>query len=215
MRREAVALRRRLVAAAADAAPRAALVRRGPRTAPRVALTFDDGPDERTDDYLDLLDDLEVRATFFLLGSACERRPEKVRAIVARGHEVAGHGFSHKIFPSLSARALQGELRAVDALLPPSPRRRALVRPPRGATSLKSLLRCARAGYTTVLWSLDSDDCRTTSPDVVVSRVADARAGDIVLLHEGQQWTLDALPGIVKNLRAAGLSPVTTSELLG
>lgn len=214
MRSEAALLRRLLVHALADAAPRGALVRRGSRASKRVALTFDDGPDDRTDDYLDLLDRLEVRATFFLLGSACERRPEKVHAIVRRGHEVASHGFSHQIFPSLSASRLADELRHTDALLPPSPRHRALVRPPRGATSISSLVRCARAGYTTVLWSLDSDDCRTTSPDVVISRVAGARGGDIVLLHEGQQWTLDALPGIVAGLRQRGLELVTTSELL-
>lgn len=203
-----------LLHAAADLAPRGVLVRHGSRKVPRVALTFDDGPDEMTPQYLDMLDRLAVRATFFLIGTACERRPEAVREIVARGHEVASHGHTHKIFPSLSAGALSAELAKVAELIPPTERRRALLRPPRGAVSPRSLLRCAAAGYTTVLWSLDSDDCRTTSADEVVAGVRAARAGEIVLLHEGQQWTLDALPAIVASLRSAGLSPVTVGEMV-
>lgn len=181
---------------------------------PRVALTFDDGPDEMTPRYLDALDRLAVRATFFLIGQSCARYPSGVRDIVARGHEVASHGHTHKTFPSLSGRELAAELASVQALIPPSERRRALLRPPRGAVSPWSLLRCAAAGYTTVLWSLDSDDCRTKSSDEVVSRASGAEAGEIVLLHEGQDWTIDALPRIVGSLRDRGLELVTVGEML-
>jgi peptidoglycan/xylan/chitin deacetylase (PgdA/CDA1 family) len=90
------------------------------------------------------------------------------------------------------------------------------VRPPYGATSVRSLAVCAAAGYTTVMWSRDSDDCRTTSPDEVVARMApaDLRPGEIVLLHEGQSWTLAALPRILEKLGAAGWQAVTVGELL-
>lgn len=204
-----------LLHAAADFAPRDLLVRHGSRKVARVALTFDDGPDAMTLRYLDVLDRLEVHATFFLIGEACARAPELVRAIVGRGHEVASHGHTHKTFPSLSTSALSAELARVAELLPPSERRRPLLRPPRGAATPKSLLRCAAAGYTTVLWSLDSDDCRTQSVDEVVARVATSKAGEIVLLHEGQQWTLDALPAIVTSLRDVGLELVTVGKMLG
>lgn len=200
---------------AADLAPRELLVRHGSRKVPRVALTFDDGPDALTPRYLDLLDQLAVRATFFLIGTACERSPEAVRDIVARGHEVASHGHTHKTFPSLSASALSAELSRVQELLPPSERRRPLLRPPRGAVTPVSLLRCAAAGYTTVLWSLDSDDCRTESAGEVAARAASAKSGEIILLHEGQEWTLEALPAVVTSLRGAGLELVTVGEMLG
>lgn len=200
---------------AADLAPRELLVRHGSRNVPRVALTFDDGPDALTPRYLDLLDALAVRATFFLIGTACERSPEAVRDIVARGHEVASHGHTHKTFPSLSASALSAELSRVQELLPPSERRRPLLRPPRGAVTPVSLLRCAAAGYTTVLWSLDSDDCRTESAGEVAARAASAKSGEIILLHEGQEWTLEALPAVVTSLRGAGLELVTVGEMLG
>lgn len=200
---------------AADLAPRELLVRHGSRKVPRVALTFDDGPDALTPRYLDLLDALAVRATFFLIGTACERSPEAVRDIVARGHEVASHGHTHKTFPSLPASALSAELSRVQELLPPSERRRPLLRPPRGAVTPVSLLRCAAAGYTTVLWSLDSDDCRTESAGEVAARAASAKSGEIILLHEGQEWTLEALPAVVTSLRGAGLELVTVGEMLG
>jgi peptidoglycan/xylan/chitin deacetylase (PgdA/CDA1 family) len=207
-------LRGRLGKLVADALPRAMVVRRGNPAGPRVALTFDDGPDEHTRAYLDLLDRLEVRATFFLIGGLCVQRPDDVRAIVARGHEVASHGFTHRPFPSLDRASLRDELSRSQRALPPTERSRPLVRPPRGATSARSLLECAAAGYQTVLWSLDSDDCRTKETEVIASRLASARAGDIVLLHEGQPWTLAALPRIVEELRARGLAPSTVSELL-
>jgi peptidoglycan/xylan/chitin deacetylase (PgdA/CDA1 family) len=119
------------------------------------------------------------------------------------------------VFPSLDALALKSELERTGALLSVPPGGRKLVRPPRGATSPLSLLRCARAGYVTVLWSVDSDDCRTDrAEDVVAALSPDAvTPGDIVLLHEGQTWTLDALPPVLERLRGAGFELVTVSEM--
>lgn len=166
--------------------------------------------------YLDLLEELRVRATFFLVGRLAEARPDLVRAIVAGGHEVAGHGYSHRPFPTLALPTLSDELVHTSDVLPPAPTSRPFVRPPRGDTNLTSLLRVAAAGYTSVLWSLDSDDCRTEDPRVVERRVSpeNVRPGEIVLLHEGQTWTLEALPKIVGDLRASGYELVTVGELV-
>jgi peptidoglycan/xylan/chitin deacetylase (PgdA/CDA1 family) len=115
----------------------------------------------------------------------------------------------------MSAAQLAEELARTQALLPAPARGRPLVRPPRGELSARALLRIAAAGFTTVLWSVDSDDCRTTEPGQVAQRLApEALApGDIVLLHEMQAWTLDALPGIVHALRRDGWELVTVTEL--
>jgi peptidoglycan/xylan/chitin deacetylase (PgdA/CDA1 family) len=206
----------RLKQLAADALPRRVLVRRGPSARRRVALTFDDGPDALTDAYLDVLDRFGARATFFVVGSACARHPEALRHVVARGHEVGGHGFSHTPFTKLDATALRAELDSTAALLPPVRGRLRLVRPPKGATSLRTLMICARAGYTTVLWSRDSDDCRTTAADEVAARVTaeNTAPGDIVLLHEGQPWTLAALPRILESLARDGFEAVPIGELM-
>ena len=197
-------------------APPAWLVFRGPRQRREIALTFDDGPEPLYDQYLDVLDRHGARATFFLLGKCCAERPDAVLEMVRRGHEVCGHSFTHRRFPLLSPHELDDELDRTAALLPVPSRRRPLVRPPGGGVSMKSLWHCARRGYTTVMWSLDSDDCRTQAADEVLARVAPerVRAGEIVLLHEGQSWTLAALPKLIEGLTKAGYALVTVSELL-
>lgn len=186
--------------------------RRGPG---KVALTFDDGPCALTPDYLAVLERCQARATFFLVGKMCRAYPELVSEIVKRGHEVAGHGYTHRPFTSLSEQQLQTELADTQALLPPPPGR-VLVRPPFGAVSLRSMLTCSRAGYTTVLWSLDSGDWHYHQPGAVAEPFVGGKvpAGEIALLHEGQTWTLNALPAIVDGLRKAGHELVTVGELL-
>ncbi len=195
--------------------PSRVLVARGARTQRRVALTFDDGPDEMTPSYLALLKRLDVRATFFVIGDNARKHPKLIRAYVEHGHEVLSHGMTHTPFPRLSHDALLAELRETQALLPPPSRVPTLVRPPQGAKTLKSLYQVAAAGFTSALWSLDSDDCRTTDPAEVSNRVVTmARGGDVILLHEFQQWTLDALTSAVAGLRMRSLVPVTMSDLL-
>ncbi len=183
----------------------------------RVALTFDDGPDAMTPGYLSVLDRFDARATFFVVGELCARHPDQVQDIARRGHEVAGHGYTHRRFPRLAPSELEDELGRTAALLPRSASRRRLVRPPHGAVSLSSMVTCARAGFTMVLWSYDSGDSRTTRSDDVIAAFAKDDApgpGDIVLLHEGQAWTMDALPMVLEALRKAGHELVTVGELL-
>jgi peptidoglycan/xylan/chitin deacetylase (PgdA/CDA1 family) len=167
-------------------------------------------------DYLDVLESLDARATFFLVGELCQEYPELVRAIAARGHELANHGYTHRPFTKLGGRELSAELERTQALLPSVRRGRALVRPPYGAVSPASLLTCARRGFTTVLWSVNSGDwVRHDADEVAQTFTAESAAGgDIVLLHEGQPWTMKALPTIVGELKKAGHELVTVSELL-
>jgi peptidoglycan/xylan/chitin deacetylase (PgdA/CDA1 family) len=195
---------------------RRALGRPGAEGPGRVALTFDDGPGPLTLRYLDMLDQLGARATFFLVGELCQAHPELVAAIAERGHELFGHGYTHRRFTSISPRELASELDRTRALLPSRDAARQLVRPPFGAVSLSSLLTCARRGYTTVLWSLNSGDWRAGDASEVERTVASAAAapGEILLLHEGQPLTLNALPGVVHSLKAIGHELVTVGELL-
>lgn len=183
----------------------------------RIALTFDDGPGPLTLRYLDMLDRLGARATFFLVGELCQAHPELVAAIAERGHELAGHGYTHRRFTSISQAELVSELDRTRALLPPRHAARQLVRPPFGSVSLSSLLACARHGYTTVLWSLNSGDWRAGDAAEVERTVSSgaASAGEILLLHEGQTLTLNALPAVVQGLKAMGHELVTVGELLG
>jgi peptidoglycan/xylan/chitin deacetylase (PgdA/CDA1 family) len=186
----------------------------GPR---RVALTFDDGPDHLTREYLEVLAQFGARSTFFLVGRQCEAHPELVDAIVRAGHEVAPHGYTHRPFPTLTTEELRDELARTAALLPQGDAKRRLVRPPYGAVSLASLVTCAREGFTTALWSKDSGDARPMSAEEISAAFArdePLEDGTVVLLHEGQRSTLDALPSLLMKLTETGHCFVPMGELL-
>jgi peptidoglycan/xylan/chitin deacetylase (PgdA/CDA1 family) len=206
-----------LRAIAARALPRSVFFSHGLRYGrrKRVALTFDDGPGPMTGAYLDELRRLKVRATFFLIGELAAKQPEAAFAYLRDGHEVGGHGWTHDSFAPMTWLGLGDEIERMTAALP---RRagRPLVRPPRGALSMRALIGLAAAGCVTVLWSLDSDDCRTREAADVEERIHPDRVapGDVILLHETQSWTLAALPAAVGRLRDAGYELVTVGEMM-
>jgi len=170
-----------------------------------------------TRQYLEVLSRHRVRATFFLVGENAQRMPGLVSEYVRQGHEIGTHGWSHRPFPTLGFVDLKAELARSHAVLRASGvQSRRIVRPPKGRVTASVLLRTALAGFTTVLWSVDSDDCRTRDHRAVQRRLAPEalRSGDIVLLHELQPWTLNALPEVISRLREQGWDFVTVSQLV-
>ena len=191
------------------------VLRRGPAIQKRIALTFDDGPDDLTPKYLDLLDDLGVPATFFVAGELAAPRPDLVREYIRRGHQLANHGFDHQSFPKLSRRDLLDQVRRTDAAIGGQVTGRPWVRPPHGALDTSSLLTLRAAGYVVALWTIDSRDYDEKDAAKLAENCGPAHvsSGDVLLFHEGQQWTLDALPRIVAALHASGLECVTMHDL--
>lgn len=191
------------------------VLRRGPATQKRVALTFDDGPDDLTPKYLELLDDLGVPATFFVSGEYAVVRPDLVREYIRRGHQLANHGFDHQSFTKLGRRALLDQVRRTDASIGGQVTGRPWVRPPHGALDTSSLLTLRAAGYVVALWSVDSRDYGEKDPAKLAETCGpdNVSGGDVLLFHEGQQWTLDALPRIIAALHASGLELVTMHDL--
>ncbi len=190
-------------------------MRRGPVDSKRVALTFDDGPDELTEHYLDVLDDLGVPATFFLVGENAAARPDAVREYIRRGHQIAGHGYDHTRFTKLDRRALIDQCTRTEHALGGQASGRPWIRPPHGSLGTTSVLSLLATGYTVALWSVDSCDYGDRDVDVLAERCSppNVGGGDVLLFHEGQQWTLNAIPRIVTALRAAGLECVTMHDL--
>ncbi|WP_217132248.1 polysaccharide deacetylase family protein [Streptomyces sp. AC558_RSS880] len=231
-RRAAVALAPVAAVAAAHIAPAATWLpvvrRRLPRLAgvghpAHVALTFDDGPDPgSTPCFLDALEELGVRATFFVLGDAAVRHPSVVRETVRRGHELAVHGWSHDRpwlpAPADEARAL---LRAADAVRELTGRRPRWYRPPYGILTSGRWAAARTAGLRPVLWTAWGRDwtAGATSASVRSAVAAGLRGGGTVLLHDSDRMSapdcwraaLGALPGIVNGCREAGLSVGTLS----
>jgi peptidoglycan/xylan/chitin deacetylase (PgdA/CDA1 family) len=191
------------------------LLRRGPTTTKRVALTFDDGPDSLTLRYLELLDDLGVPATFFVCGNRAAQHPELIREYLRRGHQVAGHGYDHTRFPRLSRRQLIDQLERTEQAIGGQVSGRPWVRPPHGSLDAKSLIATRASGFVVALWTIDSVDYTDKDPASIAERCGpkNVGAGDVILFHEGQEWTLDALPRIVTGLQASGLECVTMHDL--
>lgn len=191
------------------------VLRRGPVTSKRVALTFDDGPDHLTSQYLDVLDDLGVPATFFVNGEYALKHPDLIREYLRRGHQVANHGFDHTSFTKLSRKALLDQVERTEASIGRQVSGRPWVRPPHGFLDATSLIALRSAGYVIALWSIDSCDYEIKDPAELAERCgpANVSGGDVVLFHEGQPWTLEALPQIVSSLHSAGLELVTMHDL--
>ena len=191
------------------------LLRKGPANSRRVALTFDDGPDDMTGQYLDALDDLGVPGTFFLLGEAARARPDDVRDYVRRGHQVASHGYDHTRFTKLSRRQLLDQCARTEEALGGQISGRPWVRPPHGSLDTASIVSLLAARYTVALWSIDSEDYGERDPAAIAEKCSPPRVndGDVLLFHEGQQWTLSALPRIVSALHGAGYECVTMHDL--
>jgi peptidoglycan-N-acetylglucosamine deacetylase len=201
--------------------PRSRLVRRGPTTRRRVALTFDDGPGELTPAFLDVLAKHRVPATFFLIGRFCAEHPELAREYHRRGHQVGLHGYDHRSFPALGLSELDDQLRSTAACLGNDARvgatGRAWVRPPHGALDARSLVQLLASDYVVAMWSLDSEDYVSGSDaDDIAARCAPARVspGEVILMHEDASATLEALPRIIRGLRGDGYELVTLADLV-
>jgi peptidoglycan/xylan/chitin deacetylase (PgdA/CDA1 family) len=192
------------------------IVWRGRPDLKRVALTFDDGPDERTPRYLDVLDRFGVAATFFVMGDYTEERPAAIAEYLRRGHQVGSHGYDHKKFTTLSARELRDQLVKTARLIGRVPQGRLWVRPPYGAMGPVEIAMMLAQGHVIGMWSLDSKDYEPTAPAELAARCAPdvVRPGDVLLFHEGLDWTLEALPAVIEGLLGAGYELVTMADLV-
>jgi peptidoglycan/xylan/chitin deacetylase (PgdA/CDA1 family) len=211
-----VKTRGRALRVLADTLPSSVVFQHGTRKKRRVALTFDDGPGPYSEELLDVLDRAKARATFFVIGDECQGRSKVLEEMVRRGHDVAGHGWSHTRFPQLDRATLESELARTASLLPASSPARAIVRPPYGTMTPRSLLHTYRAGYASAMWSFDPLDYTRESAADVAAAVDPAKLenGDIVLLHEERRTTLEAMPEIASRLHDAGFELVTVTELM-
>lgn len=202
-----------------------------------LALTFDDGPDETwTPRVLDVLRDLHVPGTFFVVGSNAERHPDLIQREWREGHEIGNHSYTHPNLAARSRAAIRLELNATQRVLQSTLGRSTLLfRPPfnadaepTSAEEVTPILEAATLGYATVGEYLDPQDWRRQDPGGgvrtaeelardVVDRV-EAGHGNTLLLHDGggdRAATVAAMRLFVPELRARGYRFVPVSELSG
>jgi peptidoglycan/xylan/chitin deacetylase (PgdA/CDA1 family) len=185
-----------------------------------VALSFDDGPyPVETPLLLDVLSDLHVPATFFLIGHDAEEYPQLADRIERAGNEVANHTQTHPAdFEALDPAEVTTELSEGAATLESmthDPAIRTMMRPPHGRFTERTVRAAQAAGYSVILWNDDPGDWRDVTPEAIVDHMGkNATAPEIVLLHSGRLATIEALPAIVSRFRAAGFSFVTVGKLM-
>jgi peptidoglycan/xylan/chitin deacetylase (PgdA/CDA1 family) len=198
-------------------------IRRGPGNRRRVALTFDDGPDPTyTSQLLRLLDRSGVRATFFLIGERAIKARDVVSSLIADGHEVGNHTWSHKHLWVCTPRQTEAEIvrgaSAIGEVGGAAPR---YFRPPWGMVNLAVFPVLRRLGTPCVLWSVQPEGLRPCPPQLMVERVIQGvRPGAIVDLHDADgvpgagARLIEALPAMIDRLRQAGYELVPLGELL-
>lgn len=179
-----------------------------------VALTFDDGPSGRfTERLLDGLYDRGAKGTFLLCGYRIEQYPELTKRIFEEGHEIGLHGYSHKTMKGMSRRAIAKELIDTEALLPEGCHP-VFLRPPGGFLSDPVVQVAEARGMPILKWNVDPRDWATNDTVAIETAVLNRiRDGDVVLLHDLSDSSVDAALAIVDQLMEEDFEFVTVSEL--
>ena len=184
-----------------------------------VALTFDDGPTPRgAAAVLPILDRYDARATFFLIGEDLKRHPQAARQILAAGHELGNHTYSHQRNVGRSRAFYREELGKTGQLLRGVGSDSDLFRPPYGRKLVGLPLEVERAGLKTITWDVADRAEEFPEPaDYARDIVERVRPGSIILIHpmyRGNATAREALPIILAQLHDRGYDIVTVSELL-
>ncbi len=190
-----------------------------------VALTFDDGPyPPYTQNLLEVLEEKQVEATFFLVGNNVYAYTEIVKKITEDGHEVALHAGEHRDFLKLNSSELVGNISSGKNMLEELTGRPVkYMRPPHGFRDWAVMEEASRAGLKVVNWSVIPRDWTNPGAQVIADRVCkDVFPGAIVLLHDGdapsqtasRKQTVEATVLIIDELRKQGYNFVSVSQLL-
>lgn len=183
---------------------------------PMVALTFDDGPSAHTQRLLDIFLKHGGKGTFFVLGNTLDNRRDTLKRMVAEGHEIGNHSWSHRQFTNIGidevkdqimmTRAKIYDITGVDCTI---------VRPPYGACNDDIRALGKELGVSYVNWSVDTLDWKTKNADKVYKEIMnDVGDGHIILCHDLHKSTVDAMERVIPELIKQGYQLVTVSELL-
>jgi polysaccharide deacetylase family sporulation protein PdaB len=191
----------------------------------KVALTFDDGPNEPyTSQVLKILKDNNVKATFFMVGKNVEFFPLAAKAVAEGGHVIGNHSYDHPIMVLERSRRVHDEIaRAGDAILKATGQEPYLFRNPYGAHDGMTLIQAEKLGYICIQWSVSSKDWERPGVQKIINNVIKhVHNGGIILMHDGDKTlhggdrsqTVQALSEIIRRLKEEGYEFVTVPQLL-
>lgn len=207
---------------------RGRIITHGDRHRQRIALTFDDGPNEPfTSQVLDILGEYDVKATFFMVGQNVERWAKVCQRVLKEGHTIGNHSYSHSQWLALNrGRNITRELKLVqEAIYKATEVRPSLFRPPYGFRTPRLMRVAANLRFTIIGWdNMTNDwDSGKEADQIVRAILRRAKPGGIIVLHDGRSTRqgfdrtplLRALPEILAGLKGQGYELVTVPELIG
>ncbi len=183
----------------------------------KVALSFDAAwGNEQTQTLIDILNQYNVKTTFFVVGAWVDRYPDSVKALVAAGHEVCNHSNTHPHMPKLNRNDMLTQLnscnqkiKSITGITP------VLFRPPYGDYDNALVETVKSIHMYPIQWDVDSLDWKNPAPSQIVNRVmSQVKPGSIILFHNGALNTPTALPSVIKSLQDKGYQIVPVSHLI-
>lgn len=188
------------------------IIRRIDKKKPMVALTYDDGPSSNTSTILDVLEENDAVATFFVVGERLEEFPDTVKRQVELGNEIGNHTWGHKYLSTLSKKQMKSQInKTIKKLEEMTGYTSTITRPPGGFVNdeVKETV-----GQPLIMWNVDTLDWKTRNTKKTVDAVfKDLDDGDIILMHDLYETTAEATKKIVPRLIKKGYQLVTVSEL--
>lgn len=174
-----------------------------------VGLTYDDGPTSSTGQLLSALQQGGAKATFFIWGSRAQSNPGALQQVSSAGQFIGNHSWTHGHMTSMSTSQMSSEISQTQNIIQQYTGQRPNVfRPPYGETNATLRSVEQQNGLTgEALWSHDSQDWNGASTQAIVNTASQMGNGSIILMHDGYQTTIQAVPQILNNLASRGLCP--------
>ena len=184
------------------------------RSRKAVALTFDDGPNPNTTPIaLELLKKYNAKGTFFMVGKAVAGNEEIIKQVVAEGHQIGNHSWSHPLLTKISLEQAKSQINdTTEALKKASGQDVHIMRPPYGGINVAIQ---AAVDQSFILWDVDTLDWKNRNTASIMKEVRKARPGSIILMHDVHQTSINALPTVLQYLTEQGFELVTIDELMG
>ena len=182
-----------------------------------IAITFDDGPHEKTPKILDVLKKYNAKATFFCIGKQIEKHPEILKRILSEGHIIGNHSYSHSKWNGFfSTQKIVSEIEQTNTLVSKlSNKKIRLFRPPFGVTNPNIARAVVKTNQIVIGWNIRSLDTVIESENAILNRIKNrVKPGGIILLHDTSAKTVSVLEQLLLFLQSEGYQTVTIEELL-
>ena len=182
-----------------------------------IALTFDDGPDKNiTPKLLDMLKENGAKVTFFVLGHRAEKYPEILKRMADDGHVVGSHTYSHDDLTKLKDDLVNSEIDRTNSIIKEATGLdNPLIRPPYGRRNKHIVDIIAGKNMSIIVWNIDPRDWKCKNAKEISEHViSNVTEGDIILMHDIYQFSLEAAETVIKDLSAKGFKFVTVPELI-